>query len=277
VQDGDSLSGGITTYEVRPGDTLWSIGARVGVDVGTLAFDNQLPPDARLVAGESLRVDNRHIVPAAVDGGTIVVNIAQRMLFLAEPDGIRAYPVAVGRRSWPTPVGDFTVLVAERDPTWDVPASILAESRRAGREQPAVVPPGPDNPLGAYWLGLSLPGIGIHGTTAPSSIYKTVSHGCIRAHPDDIAEIFSKVSVGTRGRTVYEPVLMALVDGEVYLEVHPDVYGRMTQGLHDVARGLAEAAGVTQRIDWGLADAALAARHGVARRISGPPAGEAER
>ena len=205
------LVGAVTVYAVRPGDTLSRVGAVHGASVAALAEDNGLTPDTNLVVGQLLRIDNRHIAPASVDAGMLVINVPQRMLFYgADDDGLEGYPVAVGRSGWRTPTREFVVVMKEREPTWDVPASILEERRRQGRVQPARVPPGPNNPLGAFWIGLSLPGIGIHGTNARSSIFRAATHGCIRMHPDDIARLFPRISIGTRGRTIYEPVLVAV-------------------------------------------------------------------
>jgi L,D-transpeptidase ErfK/SrfK len=265
----DRLVGGVTDYVVRQGDTWRTINARFGVDVVALARDNAMQADSKLVAGEVVRIDNRHIVPAALDSAELVVNVPQRMLFHRGGDGSTVgYPIAVGRPGWPTPTGAFTVMLLERHPTWEVPRSILEESRRAGRIQPRVVPPGPNNPLGDFWIGLSLSGIGIHATNVPSSIFRTASHGCIRVHPDDIAQLFDRVEVGAPGRIIYEPVLLAVVDRDVYLEVHRDVYRRSAARPRDVARMLAAAAGVSERIDWTAADAVAAAADSVARNVT---------
>jgi L,D-transpeptidase ErfK/SrfK len=256
-------------YSVRPGDTLSSVGAGHGASVTALARDNGIAPNATLVVGQVLHIDNRHIVASSLDPGTLIINLPQRMLFhAAGDDRVEAYPVAVGRSGWKTPTGEFVVITKERQPTWDVPVSILEESRRHGRVQPARVPPGPDNPLGAFWIGLSLPGIGIHGTNAPSSIFRAATHGCIRMSPNDIARLFPGISVGARGRIIYEPVLMALQDDVVYLEVHPDIYRRAAGAARDVARALAQAAGLSERIDWDAADAVAAARDGIAREVT---------
>jgi L,D-transpeptidase ErfK/SrfK len=260
--------GGTFVYTVRQGDTLRTTAARYGTSGTAIARDNGLAADARLSIGQVIRVDNRHIVPAAANAHGLVVNVPQKMLFAATADELEAYPVAVGRRGWPTPTGDFVVIAKERDPTWDVPPSILEESRRTGSALPGKVPPGPNNPLGAFWIGLSLPGIGIHGTNAPSSIFRAATHGCIRMHPDDIASLFDRVGVGTVGRTIYEPVLLAEHEGALYLEVHPDIYRRESRSAPAAARALAQQAGWTERVDWAAADAVASAADGVARNVS---------
>jgi L,D-transpeptidase ErfK/SrfK len=74
--------------------------------------------------------------------------------------------------------------------------------------------------------------------------------------------------VGVQGQIIYEPILLAEVDGEVYLEVHKDIYGRLTVEPMQVLRALAADAAVADRIDWIVADAVLEARHGVARVVT---------
>jgi len=146
-----------------------------------------------------------------------------------------AYPVAVGRRSWQTPRGDFTVVEMQKDPIWTVPLSIQREMAQQGKEVWTRVLPGPDNPLGKYWIRLSGTDVGIHGTIAPSSTYRFRTHGCIRLHPDDAAKLFPMVTVGTPVRIIYEPVLLAhLDDGRIFLEANPDIYGRAPQALDDL-------------------------------------------
>jgi L,D-transpeptidase ErfK/SrfK len=131
--------------------------------------------------------------------------------------------------------------------------------RRQGKPVLTSVPPGPDNPLGRYWIGLNRTGVGIHGTNAPGSIYKTTTHGCIRMHPDDIEELFHRVELETPVTIIYEPVLVARVDGQVFVEAHADVYGR--SGDRRDALPLAEADSVAvKRI--------LARREGIARPVT---------
>jgi L,D-transpeptidase ErfK/SrfK len=263
-----ALSGAdATVYTVAAGDTLTSIAARFGVYPSTIAADNGLPAARPLEIGRQLRIDNRHVVPRAIAPGEIVVNVAQRMAFFADGARVLAYPIAVGRTTWQTPTGSFTVVRKEEDPAWHVPASIRAESARAGHPLPLVVPPGPRNPLGHFWIGLSLAGIGIHGTPAESSIYQAATHGCIRLQRDRIADLYSRVLLRTPGRIIYEPILITESGEDVYIEVHPDVYRRLPATPHQEARALAVRLGLDGRIDWERADREIDRHAGIAREV----------
>jgi len=262
-----SVVGGDAVYTIQSGDVLIAIGARFGVTPKLLALQNAIPYEAIIHPGQRLRIHNPHIVPATFDDG-ILINLPQRMLFHFSQGRLRAaYPVGLGKPSWPTPQGEFRIVSRVRNKPWLVPKSIQEEMRREGKIVREEVPPGPDNPLGAHWLGLSMWGYGIHGTIAPASIFQFRSHGCIRLHPDDVAELFDQVEVGTLGRLVYQPVLLAVVeDGRILLEVHRDIYNKgidPAQTVHD----LAEANGLSQKIDWPAVDAVIAAEDGLAREV----------
>ena len=251
---------------VAAGESVVSIAARAGLEPATLAFDNDIRSDRPLAAESWVLVDNRHVVPAPLEG--IVVNVPQRMLHLAI-DGRHALsvPVAVGRPDWPTPIGSFAVTVKEVNPTWDVPPSIQAEMAREGRPVVTTVAPGPRNPLGQRWIGLTAPNLGIHGTNQPTSIYRFTTHGCIRVHPDDISRLYPLVAVGTPVRVIYEPVLIAeLESGDVWLEVHRDPYRRAGDRLR-AARELLEAAGLSELASSPLVEAIARAQRGRAERL----------
>src|SRR5207249_3412534 len=113
------------------------------------------------------------------------------------------------------------------------------------------VPPGPDNPLGKYRLALNLPGIGIHGTNVPSSIYSLQTHGCIRLHPDNIEELFASVDIGTTGRVIYEPVVVAKSGPSIFLEAHPDSYGRGPDPSRAI-QAFAEKEHLLDVVNWSL-------------------------
>jgi L,D-transpeptidase ErfK/SrfK len=244
-------------HQVVIAETWLTIGARVGVDPQVLAVRNGRTLRVPLRPGDVLGIDNRHIAPDTETDG-IIINVPQRMLFQYEEGVVRAaYPVAVGQPDWPTPLGPFSVIELETDPTWDVPVSIQNEMRRAGKPVVTQVPPGATNPLGKYWLRLSFGTIGVHGTSAPASIYHFVTHGCIRLHPDDIEDLFHYVRLGEPGEILYQPVLVAFDGTTVYLEVHGDPYRRDGHPL-SVAMDLLDNAGLTGLVD--VAEVALVVR-----------------
>lgn len=271
VTDGD------TDYTIRRGDSLTAIGARFGLDPRLLARQNGLRYDTAWIhPGQRLHVHHPHIVPPALDDG-ILINLSQRMLFnFSQGRLVAAYPVGLGRPDTPTPQGDFKIVTRQANKTWLVPKSIQEEMRREGKTVREQVPPGPDNPLGKYWLGLNLWGYGIHGTIAPASIYHFQSHGCIRLHPDDIAELFDQVRIGTPGRLIYQPVLLAVVeDGRILLEVHRDIYRKGIDPAQTV-RDLAEANGLSEVIDWPKVNAVIAAQDGLAEEVGRLPGNESK-
>lgn len=266
---GGGLVGGDNVYVIQSGDTLTRIGARFGVSPALVQRNNQLDAAKPLKIGRELHIDNRHIVPAALENG-IVINIPQRMLFRMQGGKAeQAFPVALGRPDWPTDMGDFTVVSREAGKTWFVPPSIQREMARKGEPVKTEVAPGPDNPLGKYWLGLSLPGLGIHGTIAPESIYHFQSHGCIRLHPDDAEAMYELTRKGDAGRLIYQPVLLyRATDGRVFIESHRDIYRKGIDAMAQL-RELAVAAGVDAEIDWNRAAQILAAQEGIAREVAG--------
>jgi L,D-transpeptidase ErfK/SrfK len=269
VDGAAALIGGRTVYEVKAGDSLVTIGARFGVARATLIEMNQLTAPGTLAPGQQLVVDNTHLA-VANPLTNLTINIAQRLLVLAEGERVRAFPISVGTRSWPTPVGSFTVVSKETDPVWDVPVSIQREMAAQGKRVIERMEPSPLNPLGRHWIGLSLPGLGIHGTNAPASIYAFASHGCIRMHPDDVAELFRRVDVGTTGVLIYEPVILAVIDGRIFIEAHPDAYRRTSDAAGQVRAHL-DRAGLGSRVDWVLVDEVLRQRRGRAVDVTSAP------
>jgi L,D-transpeptidase ErfK/SrfK len=274
-------------YEVQPGDYLIKVGARFGVTPVVLARDNGLQAAEYLQPGQKLQIDNRHIVPQVqiqiqtqiqtqTQAAALLINLPQRLLYFFraseiqaqhQPQLIAAYPVGLGKPSWPTPEGEFTVVNKSDHKTWVVPKSIQAEMRKKGQVVKTSVPPGPDNPLGNTWLGLSIPALGIHGTNAPPSVYHFQSHGCIRLHLDDILALFPQVPLGTPGRIIYSPLLMAESAGQVFLEVHPDIYRRGDVSMAAL-ESLAQQQLLTERIDWTRAADVLKRQDGIARDVT---------
>ena len=260
------MSSVVMDHEVQTGASLAALAARFGVPAAVIARDNALHPGAALVPGQILKIASHHLLPQALvqdlsDG--IVINVPQRMLFRLRSGRIAAaYPAALGRASRPTPTGEFRVTNRQLDKTWVVPPSIQAEMRAEGRLVLTWVPPGPDNRLGRHWIGLSLAGIGIHGTNAPLSIHGLRSHGRIRLHPDDAAALYADVGVGEPGRIVYAPVMpMRAEGGRIWFEANPDAYRRDRTTLAHQRERTAPT-GLVQHIDWLLVAVMLHERAG---------------
>jgi L,D-transpeptidase ErfK/SrfK len=154
------------------------------------------------------------------------------------------------------------------DPTWRVPASIQREEEEAGKDVDDEIEPGPDNPLGKFWIGLSFPIIGIHGTNHPWSVYSYRTHGCVRLHPDDIEALFDDVDLNDTGVIAYYPLMLAkLDDGHIFVESDRDIYRKGTGGI-DAVKALARAGGIDNLIDWPRAGEVLDAQEGIARDVT---------
>ena len=122
---------------------------------------------------------------------TIVIHRGSNRLDLYHFQRLRKrFRVATGQRIYPTPLGRFRIVVKWRNPWWYPPNSRWARGLKP-------VPPGPNNPLGTRWMGLSVPGVGIHGTPSGGSIGYSVSHGCIRMYIPDAEWLFNTVDIGT--------------------------------------------------------------------------------
>jgi len=185
--------------------------------------------------GTAIYLPTQSILPEAPREG-IVVNVPAMRLYYFSKAGttekaaqqgapavltVSSHPIGIGVEGWATPFGEAKVTQKVKDPIWYVPSSIRKEHAERGDPLPSVVPPGPDNPLGAYALTLSLPSYLIHGTNKPAGVGMRSSHGCIRLYPEDIEALFSRVARGTAVRIVNQPVLAGWRDGQLYLEVHP--------------------------------------------------------
>lgn len=130
-------------------------------------------------------------VTRASIGDVIVIRRGINRLYLY--DGMklrRTFGVATGQARYPTPLGKFEIIVKWRNPWWYPPKSDWAKDAKP-------IPPGPGNPLGTRWMGISSPAVGIHGTPDAASIGYSVSHGCIRMLIPEVEWLFNQVDVGT--------------------------------------------------------------------------------
>lgn len=182
-------------------------------------MDPWLPP-----VGAVLTIPSRWVLPASTRS-ELVVNVAELRLYRFRQEAgattVETFPVGIGDLDWPTPRGEYQINTKVTHPAWVIPASLRAKYGRT------VIPPGPDNPLGDYWMRLGGTSYGIHGTDLPWSVGRLVTHGCIRLYPEDIAYLFHSLGLPAEVRLIYEPVKIGMADGRIYVEVHRDVYHRI--------------------------------------------------
>jgi L,D-transpeptidase ErfK/SrfK len=175
-------------------------------------------------------------LPLALQQPGITINLAEYRLYLVwEEDNqwrVRIYPIGLGRDGWLTPEGEYQVANMIENPVWTMPAALREENPQL----PAVIPPGPENPLGSHWIGLSQPGYGIHGTNRPYGIGRRVSHGCIRLYPDDIRDLVKRVARGMAVKVIYQPIKLGRQGKTLYLEAHKDYLERFPDAPAEVRR-----------------------------------------
>ncbi|MCA3247337.1 MAG: L,D-transpeptidase family protein, partial [Azospirillum sp.] len=210
------MIGASGTHVVAAGETLLDIARRHGLGYVELAAANPgvdpwLPPP-----GLRLRVPGAHLLPPGPRNG-IVVNLGDQRLYHFAVARTATYPIGIADDAVAIRTGITSIARKRVRPVWYPPPSVRAENP----ELPERVPPGPDNPLGAYALDLGWPAIAIHGTNQPDAVGRRVSHGCFRLYPEDIERLFVAVTVGTSVRVIDEPVKLGWHQGGLMLEVHP--------------------------------------------------------
>lgn len=137
-----------------------------------------------------VRIRRPKVTAASFHSVIVIQRAANRLTLFDGRSIVRTFGVATGQAAYPTPSGTYEIVVMQRDPTWTPPDSPWAVGAKP-------IPPGPGNPLGTRWMGLSAPGVGIHGTPDDASIGYSQSHGCIRMHIPDAEWLFEHVTVGT--------------------------------------------------------------------------------
>jgi lipoprotein-anchoring transpeptidase ErfK/SrfK len=167
---------------------------RPGRRVATSLLAGSIVQALHAPRGAPLRLPTKPVAAklTKADFGPVVV-IARESKKLTLYDGrrfVRSFRIATGQASYPTPVGSFAVATKQRNPWWYPPDSDWAQ----GQEP---IPPGPGNPLGTRWMGLTAPLVGIHGTPDAASIGYSASHGCIRMLIPEADWLFDRVEVGT--------------------------------------------------------------------------------
>jgi L,D-transpeptidase ErfK/SrfK len=266
----DDVIGLPTLYVTVEKDTLLDVARSydlgyVEIRAANPGIDPWLPG-----AGKTLKLPTRHVLPDAPHRG-IVINLPELRLYYFPAQGAPvSFPIGIGGEGKETPVGHTRVVAKRIHPIW-IPTKSEHEENP---DLPAVVPPGPDNPMGDYALYLGWQGYAIHGTDRPYSIGRRDSHGCIRLYPEDIEKLFHLVAVGTPVTVVNQPAKAGWAGGMLYLEVHPklsDADSLESQGKPrssdpiDAEAVVLKAAGeAADNLDWYRIGLAEQQRNGIA-------------
>ena len=221
-ENGD-LVGEVQIVEARHEDTFVALARRYDVGFEALRLAN--PDLDPWLPGEGTRVvvPTQFVLPDAERTG-VVINLPELRLYYFPDDGtsrVITHPVSIGRMDWGTPLGRTSIIAKAENPSWYPPQSIRDEHEAMNDPLPAVVPPGPENPLGNHALRLGIPGYLIHGTNKPAGLGMRVTHGCIRMFPEDIEALFGLVPTGTRVTIVNQPYKLGWGLDGLYIEAHP--------------------------------------------------------
>jgi L,D-transpeptidase ErfK/SrfK len=223
VKKGDDVIGRLAVVRLEKGDTLPDIARHFSLGTNAISAANPGVDVWVPEAGERIMLPLSFILPDTPRQG-IVINLATMRLFEFKGDGtslkVSTYPVGIGTKERPTPIGQARVVRKATRPTWHVPSSIAEDHRKKGDPLPAEVPPGPENPLGECALYLSKTGYLIHGTNKPASIGLKASNGCMRLYPENIKMLFEDTPVNTPVAIVNQPYLIGQRNGTLYMEAH---------------------------------------------------------
>ncbi len=228
MENGKTAYGKILRIKTTPNDTLLDIARRYDLGYNQIIGANPGLDPWTPGTGTEVLAPKLFILPDSRPSAGIVVNLAEMRLYyfrITDNGKTKFYtcPVGVGREGYATRLGIYMVRSKAIDPTWVVPPSVRKESP----DLPEKIPPGAGNPLGRYILRFSRLQYGIHGTNRPWGVGRRVSHGCIRLYPEDIAQLFPLVSIGTLIQISYEPIKVGWDNNKCYLQVFRDYEGRI--------------------------------------------------
>jgi L,D-transpeptidase ErfK/SrfK len=265
-------------------DTLTDIARRFNVGYEEIVRANP-GVDPWLPGEREIVIPSQFILPNAPREG-IVINAAAMRLFYypkvkkGEAQVVHTYPIGIGKVGWKTPEGATKIVRRTKDPVWRPTASILAEHKKNDDPLPAVVPAGPDNPLGRFAFYLGWPTYMIHGTNKPAGVGLRSSHGCIRLYPEDIAQLYEMAPIGASVRVVNQPFVFGWHDGALHiqafdiLEDDPRDWKKAQAKLLNKAlaeRIRKELAARKEKIDWEAVSKLAHEPRGIPVSVSGGP------
>jgi L,D-transpeptidase ErfK/SrfK len=247
-------------------DTFTDIGRRFNIGYEEMRAANPGIDPWIPGGGTELLIPTAHVIPDAPREGVVINLPAMRLWWFGPADAegrqtVITHPIGIGKPGWATPLGSFHVISRATDPPWVPPLSVRRQHEKDGHPLPAVVPPGPDNPLGRHAVRLNRPSYLIHGTNKPAGIGLRATHGCIRLFPEDIERLYEQLPPGTKVTMVDQPWLAGWHEGQLMFESHR----ALEDGHDDWNTGLellSERAGA-HPLDWNRVAAVLDASLGV--------------
>lgn len=274
--EGDSVIGEMQVITAKHEDTLPALGMRYGIGYREMVAANPTLNPWLPGEGAQVYIPTRFVLPPGERKG-IVLNLSELRLYYYPPNENRVitYAVGIGREGWTTPVVKTRIASMRKAPSWTPPQSIREEYAAEGKPLAAVVPPGPDNPLGNYALRLGLPSYLIHGTNKPLGVGMRVSHGCVRMFPQDIEELFAMVAPGLPVSIIKMPYKAGWLNGRLYLEAHKPLSEEFEEAGLDLTR-MVEAIIKAHKdheaaINWDLAESSARKHHGLPVAITSAP------
>ncbi len=231
--NGNDLIGRMQVIKAKYEDTFADLGDTYSLGYSQLVAANP-GVDAWLPGtGTDILLPTRYILPDAPRTG-VVINLPEYRLYYYPKDGktVYTFPLGIGREGWSSPLGNTKIVGKVKDPTWTPPASIRAEHAKDGDILPAVVPAGPDNPLGPYKMQLGFSGYLIHGSNQKFGVGTRTSHGCFRMLNPDVTFLYSILPQGTNVNIVTQPYKIGIEDGKIYFEAHQALDEHPAPDLH---------------------------------------------
>jgi L,D-transpeptidase ErfK/SrfK len=274
--NGDSVVGHAQLTQAMQGDTFSTIGRRYDVGYFELVEANPSLDPNNIKAGTLVVIPTEFILPNVPRKG-IVINLAELRLYYYPPDSdkVITFPVGIGREGDGTLLGPTKVLRKVVNPIWTPTPSILAEDAKNNVAVPRQVPPGPDNPLGAYAFFFH-PTYLIHGTNDYTSIGRRSSAGCIHLLPEDIEAIFDQVKTGTSVNVISVAYKAGWLNGKLYLEAHVPLQEDQTSPYADIGMlnsiiNAAAQANPDVQVDWDAAKKIANSQNGIPQVIGTVP------
>ncbi|NEX19186.1 L,D-transpeptidase family protein [Thiorhodococcus mannitoliphagus] len=261
---GDSVVGVTFYFKARQKDTLLDIARQ-----NNLGYDDMRQANPKVDmwvpgADTEILVPAMFVLPDSAPREGIVINRAEKRLYYYPPDKpneVRIYTISVGKDAMGTPLGSFDVIQKRENPTWTPGPNVRAAHEAYGDILPAVVPPGPDNPLGRYAIRLSRPDYLIHGTSQPWGIGMEVSGGCIRMYPEGVEELYPMVELKTPVNIIDQPYKVGWRGSDLYLEVQTGEKSERKAARQVIPDAIANDPEVV--IDWGLVEQVVEADTGI--------------